>query len=67
MFDGLIRVLLPLTNCSVKKLSRAQLSEAVLEAIVKALTFPLSEPVIVAEPDTINEPDKVVNVVTIRF
>ena len=54
MFDGLINVLLPLTNCNVKKLSRAQLREAVLLEIDKALTSPLSEPVIIAEPDTVN-------------
>jgi len=53
----LINVLLPLTNCSVKKLSKAQLREAVLLEIDKAFTSPLIEPLSTVDCLNIEEPD----------
>jgi uncharacterized phage infection (PIP) family protein YhgE len=46
MLFGLMYVFVPCTNCSVKKLPEVKLSDAVLDAIDNAVTFPKTEPVI---------------------
>jgi hypothetical protein len=53
---GLICVLAPPTRFKVKKLPFNKLTEAVFDVIVKAVTLPLTDPVIIVLPVTINDP-----------